>query len=34
MCSDGLFDQYFLLSSVAAGKCQMTTGAKFSVHVP
>lgn len=34
MCSDGLFDQHFPLSSAAAVKCQIIIGAKFSVHAP
>lgn len=33
MCSDGLFEQHFFLSSVAAVQCQIITGAKFSVYV-
>lgn len=28
MCSDGLLQQHFLLSAVAAVKCQITAGAK------
>lgn len=34
MCSDGLLQQHFLLSAVAAVKCQITAGAKFLVIVP
>lgn len=34
MCSDGLLQQHFPLSAVAAVKCQITAGAKFLVIVP
>lgn len=34
MCSDGLLKQHFPLSSVAAVKCQIITGAEPSATVP